>query len=170
LAEKLANLKGGCTFHEWTVLREEVENLLFRCAEVGAVAAEEKAKLQRVFDLLVDCMRQALPPKGREALDNAVAQSLNLQRIGGHDFFAQLFRSDTPICAGDVIPSLLSDSVETISTYVNFLGKRTLALDRAAVEAVRIIGIAENEGHVIPDADPKFLALIGETHHAPMTL
>lgn len=164
LAEKVVNLKGTTTFHECVVLREEIENLLLRCAEVSGGAAEEKAKLQSMYDGLVDMMRQACSPENRQKLDDAIAQSASLQRMHGHEFFAQLRRSDTPICGGDVIPSLLSESVETIRMYVSYFGKENHGLDRAVIEeAARILGGAEKEGYAMTDAEQKLLALNGET-------
>jgi hypothetical protein len=164
LLDKVAN-QGPTTFRHGVALRGEIEYLLFRCAEVGGEAAEGKAHLQRLYDSLVDSMRQACPPEERQTLENAVALSATLQGIQGREFFAQLVRSGTPICGGDVIPSLLSESVETIRMYVSYFDKKGHSLDRAAIEeAARILESAAKEGYAVADAQQKLLALNGETH------
>lgn len=168
LFEKASTLPDQASFHEGLILRAEVEKLLFRCAEVGAVAAQAKAVLQRVYDSLAEGMREASPPEGRQELDNAFAHSACLQKMQSNEFIAQLTRSDTPISAAEVIPSLLSESVEMIRTYVGFLNKSGRGLDRASVEeATRILGQATKEGYEIAEAQQKLQALHGDAHDAP---
>ncbi len=160
-------LAAQTTFQECLILREEVENLLLRCAEVRASAAQRKVALQELYDDVVACMRQASPPEGRQALDNAFAESRSLQRMQSNEFFAQLTRSDTPICASEVIPSLLSESVEMIRMYVSYLDKSDEGLDGAAIEeASKILGRAEKEGYPIADAEQKLQALYGQAQDA----
>jgi hypothetical protein len=78
------------------------------------------------------------------------------------DFFAQLTRSDTPFTGGDVIPALLSESVETVGKFVTYWTGMGKTIDQETVQcAVAIVRQATANGPELPDIEQKLGLLTG---------
>ncbi len=148
-------------FSECLKLRERLENLLVRAAEIGSMARDQKVSLQRLYDVLVGAMRQAIPPEHKSKLDEALALSARFQEAAAHDLFAQICRSDTPILPVDVVPTLLSEGVGAVRLFVAKTkeGRQQKATSGLYEQAVILISNAQKEGHTVPEADEKLSAL-----------
>lgn len=142
-------------------LRQEIEDLIIRAAEIGAIAAEQRKNLQCLYDVVVECIRQACPLEDRQNLENALAKSVNIQKMKGNEFIAQLTRRDTPVLGSDVIPSILSENIETVRLLVSLWNEGGYPLDKEAVHyAATLVAEVTAEGHVLPDLKDKVRLLI----------
>jgi hypothetical protein len=146
----------GVGFDELYRLREGVEELIIRCAAVGAIANPQREGFQWVYDTLVTIMRRACPPEKRAQLDAALANSENLQKTWSNQFVAQFKRSDTPIMP-DLLPSLLVEDVGTVRLMAGLMPETNrIGLGKAATV---LIEDAKKEGYIVPHAAEKLRVL-----------
>jgi hypothetical protein len=159
--EKAKNFEDRVPMSECLALREEIESLIIRCAEVGATTQLREA-VQSIYASVIGCLRNGCPPEERQTLENALTSSAEILAMKADDFFAQLTRSDTPFTGGDVIPALLSESVETVGKFVTYWTGMGKTIDQETVQcAVAIVRQATANGPELPDIEQKLGLLTG---------
>jgi len=121
---QVVDLPPNATFKEALRLREAVEKLILRSAQIGLIANEQRDALRRVYNSIVQAMRESCPAEHIAELEHAFAQSETFQRTWTNNFLAQMNRKDTPILAIDVVPSLLTEDVETVRLVASTLNAK----------------------------------------------
>jgi hypothetical protein len=145
------------TFSTLLKMRNETEELLVRAAEIGAIAQKQKASLQDFYATIVKTLRDACTTEKLPALEQALQASYQHQRTATSDFVAQLGRKDGPISGAEVLPSILSEDVETVRLVVEVLDESSLtAMRRLTTE---LLAEARAEGYVMQDEQEKLSAM-----------
>jgi len=156
-------IRGACsddlpqTFSTHLKLRKETEELLVRAAEIGAIAQKQKASLQDFYATIVKTLRDGCATEEVPALEQALQTSYQLQRTHTNDFVAQLERKDGPISGAEVLPSVLSEDVETVRLVVEVFDESLLtAMRRLTTE---LLAEARAEDYVLQDGQEKLSAM-----------
>lgn len=161
LAERLAGLHSPLTFHEANMLREEIDALLQRAAELGSSALDDDARLIQLQDALLRDMRHVgtQNPEAEPAV--AEAEHFYRARIMGsrNSFLAQCARVDSPIRPEDVLPSLLSEDIPTIHATVASLAHDQPLLGTLREQARALVAEVEAAREVVPGLQDKLRAL-----------
>ncbi len=147
------------SFKEPNQLIGALQQLVVRAAEIGDLANPVRDVLCRVFASQVELMRQACPPDMKAELDALVNKRERYLQISASQFLAQMNRRDSPISAKEVVPSLLTEPAATVRLCASVLWEA----NRAEVHALAayLIANAQREGHTVPEAEEKLLALKG---------
>lgn len=139
-------------------LREAIDDLLHRAAEIGGDADAIRDSLSELRDTLIDIWREGV--RGNEvslrALDDAERMHREYHEIFNTPFLAQVQR----IPSEDVIPAMLSEPPETIRKVMSlFEGEKRATIVR---EASGLLESVIAEGADISLADEKLRAVRGE--------
>lgn len=144
-------------YSEFLDLREAVERLILRAAEIGPIADQQRDALRHVYDSIVDVLRKDCPSEHRAQLEDALAHSEKYQREWANQFVKQLKRNDTPIANDELVPSLLTEDVETVRFFASIL-EEAVRKDTYDL-AVTLISDAQSEGYTVAQAEEKLQAL-----------
>jgi len=144
-------------YDEVLLLRDAFERLIFRTAEIGAIANQQRDALSHVYKSIVDVLRDGCPSDHKAELEGILADSERYQRGWTNQFVRQLNRGDTPISGDELVPSLLTEDLETVRFFASLLEeparKDTYDL------AVALISDAQSEGYAVAQAEEKLQAL-----------
>lgn len=138
-------------------LREPFERLIFRAAEIGDIASHVSGSLRNFYKSVEQLLRDGCPPEDKAELDNLLVGSEQYRNRWTNKFVKQMKRADTPITGLELIPSLLTEDVETVRLFASSLeeGNRKSAYDLA----VTLISDVQSKGYAVPQAGEKLQAL-----------
>jgi hypothetical protein len=140
-------------------LRTELDPLMQRTAEVGMPARKEFNALETIrnasFNSLESIEGQSKDARTEiESLKHDSRWQFNL-------FLAQMWRTDTPIAAEELTPSLLCESTNTVATVGEFLQRHNPELVQLLYEgSVTLLNDATHQSFELQGADEK-LSLLG---------
>jgi hypothetical protein len=138
-------------------LREPFERLIFRAAEIGDIANRQSEALRHVYKTVEQTMRDGCPIEHKAELESLLAGSQQYRNTWTNQFVKQMGRADTPIKGPELLPSLLTEDVETVQLFASTLEE---ANRKSAYElAVTLISDVQNKGYVVPQAEEKLQAL-----------
>jgi hypothetical protein len=138
-------------------LRKPFERLIFRAAEVGDIANRQSEALRHVYKGVEQTLRDGTPSEGKAWLEDLLARSEQWRNTWTNQFVQQSKRADTSITGLELIPSLLTEDVETVRLFASNLeeANRKYAYD----EAARLISDVQSKGYTVPQAEEKLQAL-----------
>ncbi|HXJ96081.1 MAG TPA: hypothetical protein VMT20_24845 [Terriglobia bacterium] len=125
LLESMSRLSSGettITFSQWARMRERLGGLLDRPNELGGHLEQERSILSMLWDGLIAVGHESLK-NHRGLLDrfeevSSYSKSIRPYRSA---FTAQVLREDTPIMPGELVPSLLTEDIDTVRSFVEFI-------------------------------------------------
>lgn len=123
-------------------LRQEIERLIERATEIGLLAQEIRTVLVETRRDMLATLRQSVKayPTALEALDKANRQYDSSWPLISNHFIAQLSRSDSPIINEDIVPSLLSEDLDTVKLATKYLSNDTISgIAKATHETVESV-------------------------------
>lgn len=162
--EKLLRTVGAlpdkCDWKQTSDIREKIDTLLDRAAEVGGELGDSVSiTLHELRKVLVDSQKKALADN-EEALD-ALRKAEQYHQSGAslfnNAFVAQMQREDTPITREEIIPALLSESPDTIRKVMKILNDDVRNVIRQG--CVQLLYEAKASGTIIPQLDEKLNVL-----------
>lgn len=142
--------------------REALGDLLSRAAEVGDALKDDMPAIFQMYEAVVRDILASLsdsPELARE-LRTALAFSIEKRRLFNNCFVAQLRRRDTPIHPDEVVPSLLSETPETIRLMTEVLSDQPDLLAGLQERAFELIA-SSTEARDILVRQPEKLAALG---------
>jgi hypothetical protein len=111
-------IRSGTTFEQLSSFRERIDSLLERACQVGGNIDAVMERLDTLRTALTDDLYQALADNSIKDTYGALQKAEQFNRHGvkifRNPFVAQLLRKDTPIEPKDIVPSLLSEPIETV--------------------------------------------------------
>ena len=163
LLEQVAQLSEPGTVHQVFELRQKIEDLLERAAQLGGDLEKERASLHELYGVTIASVKDALD---KSNLEEATGQLQKAEAIKGtgmrlfhNDFIAQIGRDDTPIKPEEVVPALLTEDPETIQIAVEALNFTPETMEQVRREATQLIGEVEADGGQVPGKSDKLRAL-----------
>ena len=143
------------------MLREEIDTLLQRAAELGSSALDDDARLTQLQDALLRDMRHVgtQTPEAKPVI--AEAEHFYRANVMGsrNSFLAQCTRVDSPIRPEEVLPSLLSEDIPTIRATVASLAHDQALLGTLREQARALVAEVEAARETVPGLKDKFRAL-----------
>ncbi len=133
------------TFSDVYKWREAVETLLMRAFAVGDIANQQRKYLRTLYESILQSLRDSCPPEKREQLEKAIGGSNEHLGRFGNQFLQQMTRSDTPIASGELLPSLLTEDVETVRLVASTISKEER--NGFVKPAMALIEKAKEEGY-----------------------
>lgn len=141
---------------------EMLDALAVRAAEVGDLAHRFRDCINEIRDEYCNSireLREGLPAEAQQHMDALFPARELMQRVSENPFLAQMQRADTPIVPREVIPSLLSESVETVRLFASIIPEAGRSEYHMHGLAVALVENVEREGYRVQDAQEKLLAL-----------
>jgi len=154
-------LSGPLTVRQAFEIRQKIDDLMDRAAELGGNLAKEEEMLSKLYEALISDVRRGLEQlKNDEALQH-LQKAEEFRAKGVEQFYdrfaAQMNREDSPIKPEEIVPSLLTEKPETIQLVMNILDDDTKNLFQR--EAISIITEAEAAGATVHQANEKLQAM-----------
>jgi hypothetical protein len=142
-------------------VRKEFDNLLSRTAEIGGPLHEVVPKLFEMYEAVVHDILASLYDHNdlEKQLRVALAFSAERRRLFNNSFVAQLRRMDTPIRPDEVIPSLLSETPETIRLMVEVLSDHPEAVAALQDSASKLMANSPEARNILLGQPEKLAAL-----------
>lgn len=138
-------------------LRKPFERLIFRAAEIGDIACQQSEALRHVYKSVEQILRDGCPSEGKAELESLLADSEQHWQRWTNQFVKQWKRGDTPIPGDELLPSLLTEDVETVRFFASML-EEAVRKDTCDL-AVTLISDAQSEGYTLAQAEEKLQAL-----------
>lgn len=161
LVDEIANAPSFVDVRRALEIRKAVDDLIQRAAELGGDLGELESNLASLYDSVISALRSGL---GEE--HEAIPTLQWAERFRGmgntkfnNEFIAQQGRKDSPITTEDLIPSLLSESPETIRIFMSVLDEPVRQQIRA--EAVRCIANTLYEGRSAVPITTEWIQAVG---------
>ena len=159
--DSIANLPSQASVEECVVLIQKIDKLIERYAEIGgSVGREAIAKLSQLRKMLANSTERALIDNNAQDILNKLREAEQLNQsytlLYNNTFLAQMHRKDTPIIPEDVVPALLSEGPDTISTVMKTLGNNRNVIRQGCIQ---FLNDAKAGGTIIPQLDEKLSAL-----------
>ena len=155
--------KQRLTFKQVDRHLETYTQLIKRSAEIGDLANPARDSLSVPFGSLIELLRnymqEVCPTEVKAELNSLITKRERYLQTFAHPFVAQMNRKDTPISAKEVVLSLLSEPTATVRLVASILPEA----NRRELHswAATLIANVQREGHTVPEAEEKLLALKG---------
>jgi hypothetical protein len=146
-------------YEKVSALRERVDELLDKAAQIGGSVAEALSKLKELRELVTDTTYETFAggdlKDGYDALQKAEQFNRDGRQVFRNPFIAQIHR----IPDEELVPRLLSEDVETIRTTMKAMDEKAIrALQASSIQRVKEI-IQEINDQNNPLFDELFLKL-----------
>jgi hypothetical protein len=142
-------------------IRQKIDDLMDRAAELGGNLAKEEEMLSTLYEALISDVRRGLEQvendEALQRLQKAEEFRTKFVEQVHNRFFAQMKREDSPIKPEEIVPSLLTEEPESIQLVMNILDDDTKNLFQR--EAIGIIKEAEAAGATVHQANKKLQAM-----------
>jgi hypothetical protein len=161
LAGRIAKAPESVPYAEALDVRKAIDDLLARAAEIGGPLKDDVPEFFRMYELAVQEMLAALhdKPDLAEQLRFALAVSTEKRKRFNNPFVAQLERKDTPIRPEEVIPSLLSETPETIRLMVEMVSDQPGALSVLRASVSELVANSAEARKILIRQPEKLMAL-----------
>ena len=159
LFEAISELGGEQPWGVFEAARKELDELIERAVGIGGPASEEVKVIQGLRKLVTESMRKMAAANINLTQKFEDAERFNNQYVTTFliPFAAQMSREGSPIPSDELVPSLLMEEPETISTFLQ--GVDSELRDRICYDALLLIRKALNEGVALERQD-ELLAIL----------
>lgn len=142
------------------------DELLARAAEIGT-PNEDVSSILQLYEQNIQYILASLhsDPDSEKRVRASLAVSEEARRLYNNPFVAQMKRPDTPIKPEELVPSLISESPETIRIMVEVMSKMPGGVGPLQTSASELIRNSA-EARAVLQSEPEKLAALGLKAHA----
>jgi hypothetical protein len=161
LVERLGGLHSPLLLREAGMLREEIDTLLERAAELGSSALDDDARLTQLQDAVLRTIRTVGTQAPELKPIFAEAEHFYRANVMGsrNSFLAQCRRKDSPIRPEEFLPSLLSEDIQTIHATAAIFAHDEALLGTLRDQARALAAEVEAAREAVPGLNDKLRAL-----------
>jgi len=161
LLDKAVNLGGNEDTEVILDLKQEIDRLYVECMSLGGDTEKEQTGLIKIHDVIMNTIRQSAGNDRlaiKELDKEQQARQVHLELMQ-HPLVAHLLRKDSPIEEDELIPTLLSENIDSIRTVVTMLDESQL--DILCHGGRELLSTLEKDGLSLPMATRSLEAMEG---------
>ena len=161
LLRRIADEPAPITGADALDVRTAFDDLLTRAAEIGDALKHDAPAIFQMYESVVRDILAAIGDNRdlTRQLHDALALSRHRRRLFNNPFIAQLRRRDTPIRPDEVVPSLLTESPETIRLTIEVLADNPEVVGVLQRSAARLVANSPEARDILRKQPEKLSAL-----------